>query len=212
MKLRKLLLSVIFLIGLISAKSQNWEWAHAHDLGSESHGQSIGLDSTGNIYTLSFIQYFTGGGGSYYYDMFSKYDSLGNLIWKDTLTYGALASVTNKEGSTYMVSDWLYKFDNNGQLIFTKDLPDVNFLTTCLYIDNKVLVSGLGYIGGKQHSHIALYDETGNLKMFRTEDSSFVGKVITCDKLGNIYTGGGTYPDSTTSNSGFLAKYDSTGI
>src|SRR4051812_42125170 len=115
----KKLLFILWILSMSSSYAQTWEWASNINSGAQSYGTSVNTDKQGDIYITGHSQYFTGGSGSYYYELLWKLDSLGSLLWTDTLKIGSTHSVMDIQGNIFIAGgNKIAKYNTSGQKIW----------------------------------------------------------------------------------------------
>ncbi len=146
--------------------------------------------------------------------MHIKIDSLGNeqwhLLWGvNEFFYGfAINSLFNQAGHIYSVGQnssidppgyqgAVFKIDNNGNQIFTKNIPDSTasgIATTVSLLEDSILFIGTSYGDGESEYHTTIYktDTLGNILKEREllqEPNTFTSSIITHDNK-YLVTGG----------------------
>jgi hypothetical protein len=197
----------------VSLNAQQWQWAKSIEYGPEAHGTSISSDQDGNVYVTGNTSYYTGGGGSYSYDILWKFDSEGNLLWLDTLEIGNVKSVCDHNGNVYVASNKIIKYNSIGQKIWTIPIPVYGtFTNLTLPITGGIVLVGQALVDGHTVSILYHYDENGNLLWNRTGDfpaGNSIHNSIACDNGGTVYWIGEQVIADTIA--GFLAKVDASG-
>lgn len=213
---KHILLYSLFQLILFSSYGQTWEWVKNHTYGAQAYGTSIGCDSQNNIYVTGFTEYFTGGGGSYYYEILWKLDSTGNLLWSDTLDMIETKSVIDSTDNIYIAgNNIIAKYESSGANIWTVIVPIAGyFQNIALHPSGGVIVAGGAIFGNESKGIISRYDSSGNCLWTKVGDFPSGGNTpfaISCDQTGNIYIAGAGDVVAIGYNFGFLVKYDSNG-
>jgi hypothetical protein len=197
----------------VSLNAQQWQWAKSISYGAQAYGTSISADQNKNVYVTGTSSYYSGGGGSYSYDLFWKFDPLGNTIWTDTLPFSVTRSICDLNGNTYMAGTKLAKYNSSGNVEWSFTLPFSGFYRDMvLFPSGGIILVGRALIGGTTQSVLSRYDENGNLVWSRFNDFEARGSdpnSISCSSDGTIYWAG---QDATADSSwSFLAKVDPAG-
>ncbi len=212
--MKKILLFIGILGISFSSQSQTWEWVKNYNFDATDWGSSIGIDKEKNIYVIGNSNYFTGGGGSRIHEWFCKFDSTGNLLWKDTLDFIQAKSVTNNDGYTYIAGDnKILKFNENGIKLWQINVPATGPLVSmALHPLGGVVVlsSKLSDDLSTFKSVLARYDQNGACLWVKVGLFPLADKV-TCDRIGNTYIVGTGSTDTTTINFGMLTICDING-
>lgn len=172
----------------------------------------------GNIYVYGADYFQTHGGSSqnYFYNIFCKYDSLGSLIWKDTITHNVISAVTDSVGNTYCISGGtkVIKYNSQCQLLWWSASTNVALRSIALHPNGGVVVSGGYNDGDTTRAIVSRCDTSGNLLWSTPWYSGRAGDLenaLACDLEGNTYFTGGYDPNASTFNKGILAKFDNAG-
>lgn len=208
---KNIFLSAISLFTIYSSNAQSWDWAKNIDYYCRDIGVSIGADLQGNIYITGTSDCPTGPSGSGRgYGMFWKFDNSGNILLQDTLEIGVYKSATDTNGNTYIVGNKIAKYNNAGQQLWMINNTFGNRIA--LHPSGGIVVMGRAIFSGTSKSIISRYDENGICLWTKIGEFPAAGNVITCDENGNSYVAGSGYIDSNTGNSGFLVKYNNSGV
>lgn len=214
--MKKLLLVLSIAFSTV-VNAQNFSWAKSMGSSLADQGNSIALDSTGNVYTVGFFQgtadFDPGVGVSNltsngYYDIFiTKFDNSGNLVWVKQI------------GGTDLDQAMSIKLDNYGNIYLAG-----SFTLTVDFDPNTGIQNYTS--GGNWGAFILKLTPSGDFVWVKT--FSGIGGVIVnsldIDDFGNIYTAGyfhfnvdfdpsvNVFNLSTAAGSdGFITKLDSTG-
>jgi hypothetical protein len=193
-------------------------------------GQSIAVDTSGNVYVSGYNTSSGAGGGDV---LIAKYDTSGTIQWQRTLggasnDYGYGIAV-DASGNVYITGytassgaggqDVLIaKYDTSGTIQWQRTLGGASN-----DFGNGIAVDGSGnvYITGITGSSgaggfdvlIAKYDTSGAIQWQRTLGgaSTDYGYGIAVDGSGNVYVTGSTNSSGAGNNDVLIAKYDTSG-
>jgi hypothetical protein len=199
--MKSILLPAIFILTIVSANSQGWQWAQQGVSFHNNSAQAVTPDDAGNTFiTGSFTdtiffdttELISAYPSSIYV---CKYDAAGNLSWAKIVAGGPIVQVTGISA------------DNSGNVSITGQFNSISYFgehgTDTLFSNADFDV------------FIAKYNSTGNLLWAKSKGSSGYdyGAGISSDVNGNSYITGefhySSYPFSASKI--FIAKYDSTG-
>ncbi|MCW3075424.1 MAG: regulatory domain of in-like proprotein convertase [Bacteroidetes bacterium] len=189
--MKRLYTCSLFLL-IFTIQSQTWDWATTYDsqLGCKEEGKKISIDKWGNIYVVGSAVCTTGPGAAFKESvLLFKYSSSGVLLNKDTIGMGVPATVTDKEGNTFVASiNQIYKFNSNGQQVWAKSYPNKCFTNICTNNFGGVVIAGFITQYSVCSSAVYMLDSAGNEVWNRIGDYAQCGWMpITCDKLGTTY-------------------------
>ena len=201
-----------------SLPAQSWEWAKNFHYGDASGGLHIGADKKGSIYVYGadYFQTHAGSPQNYYYPILCKYDSLGSLVWKDTLPHFIKSLVTDTLGNIYCISGGpkVIKYNSSGQLLWWSESTGVNLCSIALHPQGGVVVSGGFNDGDTTRAIVSRCDTSGNIlwsTYWHLGRGGQMENALACDMEGNTYFTGGCDINSLDVNKGILAKFDSAG-
>jgi PKD repeat protein len=188
----------------------------------------------GNI-TVDTISLTSTGGSKLF---FAKFNKQGNVIWAKQITityplYFNSIALANDNGFFITIRNRIYKFDTNGNLVWTKLFVNTNYITLKQDSLNNIFISG-NFNSTLTIDGITVNANTTNAEMFLAKlDENGVaqwikkpfctntnnGVDIALDNLGNCYVSGSfkyiihfdSYIFSAVNTNGFIAKYDSLG-
>jgi len=200
--------------------NSNILWADTIDNGNDDYGQGgISVDRDGNY--IAFGNSVIGGNFDW---LLIKYDSSGNLTWKDTLDMGyddgardiAIDSanniiVTGTIGTGSYYYKLLVKYSPSGSVLWMDTLETLysGGRSVATDPDLNIIVAGFILYSDYFLSPILKYDQNGNMIWADTLDSIEIRDVST-DKNGNIVVTGSTY-DSSYNYNYITIKYDPNG-
>lgn len=193
-------------------------------------GQSIRVDSSGDIYALGDTE-SSGAGG--FDALLVKYDKQGVIEWQRTLGGTgnerlkslALDSASNSyivgntnNGTSGFFDLLLAKYDSSGTLQWQRFLGDAPYdegSGVTVDSSNNIYVCGTTESAGagSRDFLVAKYDSSGTLQWQRVLGgaNSDQGKGISTDSAGNVYVTGFTDPTGEFSYDILIAKYNSSG-
>ncbi len=199
-------------------------WADTLDNGSGGNAYGIAVDGSGNVYVTGYS--YIGSNDADYLTV--KYDSLGNIVWADTLDNGgtddAYGIAVDGSGNVYVTGyskidsndDYLtVKYDSLGNIIWADTLDNGNFdgaYGVAVDGSGNVYVTGYSYIGSNDADYLTVkYDSLGNMVWADTLDNSAwdYARGIAVDGSGNVYVTGESYIDVKYDY--LTVKYDSLG-
>lgn len=220
---------ILFYCFVRQSLGQTWEWARKDSSGGVDEGTTLsGIDSAGNIYLTGNHHYFSCSScPNYWIPFLSKFDSDGNLLWKDTIPfYGN--SATDIAGNTYVFSgNRLGRYDSNGNLLWdVTNSPVLGYSAIALFPKGGVILCGVSYNhvlnGGAWNSQTTdtsktVYtriDTNGNLlwnTVFNDRGAGGGYNILATDQHGFVYSTAGRDFNALGTNNGLIIKLDSVG-
>ncbi len=217
---------MVLIVGILMpifgfADSYRIEWTerfgNIQNPNSHDDAEDVIVDNNGNIFITGSLE-FDSSSGNYWRYLTLKYDSLGNIVWADTIN----------SSSTW----WSYgiALDNDGNIIITGSAFTVKYdpLGNILWIDT--LSPGYGYgVNVDKYSNIfttgssstssdadfitVKYDPNGNILWADTVnvDSIDVGRGIAINKNGRVLITGEARDARATYSNWITICYDSLG-
>jgi hypothetical protein len=178
--------------------AQTVQWIRQHGTTFHEDAIAVSADGLGNVYITGETNGSLGGpsaGGS---DAFiGKYDSAGNLLWKNAQQVPSLLQIGTSAA-------------DNGYAISADGLGSV-------YMSGKSSGSLGGTNAGNADAFVTKWDNNGQLLWTRQvgTNADDVSYGVSADRLGNVYisgvTGGSLDGLVHTNSSAFLIKYDAAG-
>ncbi len=192
-------------------------WVDTLDNGDYDEARGVAVDGSGNVYVTGWAR-----NSSNNFDYLTvKYDSLGNIIWEDTLNNGsdyAEGVAVDVRGNVYVtgtsIGSYLtVKYDSLGNIIWEDTLNNVNSNAEGVAVDNSgnIYVTGYSDNGSNDDYLTVKYDSLGNIVWVDTLDngSDDEAYAVAVDNSGNVYVAG--YSDNDSNNNYLTIKYDSLG-
>jgi hypothetical protein len=151
----------------VQMKAQTWDWIKTYDT-SEDCGEgakNIGLDKWGNIYIKGTSICASGGPNSSFQEsnLILKYDNSGNLVSAMPIVNGWWRATIDPNGNIYVsANNFVKKYDQNGQLQWSKTIPNRYFLTIDANRHGVILTGRTGYPYCTDSSAYCMLDCNGN--------------------------------------------------
>ena len=219
------------------------DWIQHEGTDASDSPEGVAVDYDGNVFVVGWTRGNLGGTQPSFRDVFlSKYDAGGTLQWIKQFDSGASDLghdiAIDAQGHLY-VAGWTYggfdtaiqydveaflqKFDNDGDLIWNRQLSLNNQTIGAGVAVNEVgsvVLTGFSTFDvnrGGGDAFLALYDSNGHQQWTRelTSNDHEQGQSVAIDEIGNVYMTGYTNGDLEGPNLGwsdvFLSKYNSTG-
>ncbi len=190
--------------------------------GSAFISQGIDVDDSGYVYITGYFELDT----NYVY-LTVKYDSMGNVVWEDTLNNNknnqSTGIAVDKNGNVYVTGyshidttdDWLtVKYNSTGNIIWVDTLDNGgNDSAQDIAVDKNgnVYVTGYSHIDTTDDWLTVKYNSTGNIIWVDTLDNggNDLAQDIAVDRNGNVYVTGYSLIEGTGDE--LTVKYDSMG-
>ncbi len=192
--------------------STNWTRTHNGSANGQDAGNSITVDSNGNVYVTGSEDVT----GEAYNIWIRKYDSSGNTNWTRTHNGsgndndGGYGIAVDSSGNVYVTgyeevtgeSDniWIRKYDSSGNTIWTRtynDSDNLNDFGQGIAVDSSsnVYVAGSEVVAGESFNiWIRKYNPDGSTNWTRTHNGAISGsdhgRSIAVDSSGNVYVTG----------------------
>jgi hypothetical protein len=208
--MKKLYISAILSLFMISIYAQNFDWSKREGLWAYDYGYGVVTDPAGNIYVAGKYEMNANFSGTILPDQgnhdiyIAKYSAAGTLDWIKTAggTLGDYAQALYCDGTSLYISGEIEGYGN-----------------VITFENSSVTLTSIG----DNDLFLAKYDLAGNLLWAKSEGGNYSDKAlgITADATGNVYicgyfkdaiNFGGTAPLTGAGDRDiYLAKYDSNG-
>ncbi len=197
------------------------QWQDTLYKSTDYFASGIAVDGSGNVY----ITVYSLNSDSNYDYLTVRYDSLGNMVWEDTLNNGgndyARALAVDRSGNVYVTGSsdigskdycLTVKYDDMGNIV-REDTLCVGARPNGIVVDGSgnVYVTGYSYNGSNYDYLTVMYDSLGNIVWADTLDNggNDYARGVAVDGSGNVYVTGYSYNGS---NYDYLTlRYDSLG-
>ncbi len=198
----------------------NLIWVETYDNGGTELAYDIIVDENYNVYVVGY----TYAASPAYADwLILKYDSLGNIVWADTLDSGgsdmARGITIDNNNNIYVTGnfnkDYLtVKYDTSGNIIWSKTYDNsIEEVANAIAVDNNynVYITGYSRNSSNKDYFTIKYDSLGNLLWIDSIDNGEddIARDITLDEDVNVYITGYSQVDGVAYC--FTVKYDSLG-